>query len=398
MGIKNIFSRIIKLVYKEFSLIKGDKRALFMALILPPLIISAFGLVGSVSNTKGAPLTCALVTYDSLGYYNPENNNTYYNASWDLVFITMLNNSEFPRLDLKEYYNASNDPYSMHNARMDLANDKINLIILLPTEFTEAIELGFPALIECVPDGSNVQNIQNALNLIFKAISIFTNKNNITPQYNIHSEPVYGVPQNSNEAMAFASTISLPFLVIGSSLVLTILSVVNEKPIPRLLITPAKKGEILAAKYLANSVIMIIQCVLIVTFASIFGLYVAGSMLDLFLALFIIGFYGMSMGILISTISGTETQANQLLIAVFLIMILLSGMFIPIENMNPVLQAIAYALPFVYSVPLISEISFKAMGIFTDFSVFSNFFTVLIICFVMIFITYLIFRLKRKEV
>ncbi|TFF89344.1 MAG: ABC transporter permease [Promethearchaeota archaeon] len=397
MGIKKTISRVFKLLYKEFSLIKGDKRALFMALVLPPLIISAFGLLGSVSNAQSMPIKCAAVTYDSLEFYYSEYNETYYNASWDQVFIEMLNNSQFNRLQMIEFYNASLDPYAMHNARVALANDKVNLIILIPTEFTEGIELGFPVIIDAIPDGSNVQNVQSSLNLLFDAIFKFLNTNNITPQFNIATDPVFGVPQNSNETMAWASTISLPFLVIGSSLVLTILSVVNEKPIPRLLITPAKKSEILAAKYIANAVLMIAQCVLIVTFASIFGLYVAGSMLNLFIALFITGFYGMCIGMLISTISGTETQANQLLVAVFLIMILLSGMFIPVENMNIILQIIAYGLPFVYGVPLISEIAFKAKG-FTDISIFWNLTTLIILCIGIILLTYLIFRLKRKEV
>ena len=398
MGLKESFSRIIKLLYKEFSLIKGDKRALFMALALPPLIISAFGFVGVISDIEGTPINCAVITYDSLGYYYPQSNTTYYNSTWDSVFINMLNNSQFPRLKLKIFYNASEDPYSMHEARLDLASDKVDLIILIPAEFSEAIDLGFPAIIDNIPDGSNIETIKDSLNLMYSATNIFVETNNITPQINMNSRPVYGVPQNANEIMAWASTISLPFLIIGSCLTLTILSVVNEKPIPRLLITPAKKGEVLAAKYIANSIIMIAQCVLTVTFASIFGLYIAGSIIDLFLALFAIGFYGMCMGLLISTISDTETQANQLLVAVFLIMILLSGMFIDISNMNIVLQVIAYGLPFAYAVPLISEICFKAKGIFTNPTLFWNFMGIIIICIVMIFLTYLIFKLKRKEV
>ena len=397
MGVREIFLRIYKLIYKELSLIKGDKKALFMAIALPPLIISAFGLLGTISDTA-APINCAVVSYDSLGFYYSYNNLTYYNQSWSNTFISMLNNSEFPRLELTKFYNVSINPYSMHDARLDLARNRVDLIILLPTEFSEAIIFGFPAIIDCIPDGSNVENIQNSINSLFDAIVIFVNTNNITPQFNVASEPVYGVPQNTNELMAWASTISLPFLVIGSSLVLTILCVVNEKPINRLLITPAKKSEVLAAKYIANAGLMVIQCVLTVTFASIFGLYIAGSMIDLFLALFITGFYGMCMGMLISTISGTETQANQLFVAVFLVMILLSGMFIPINNMNIILQGIAYVLPFSYSMPLISDISFKAKGIFTDVTLFWNFIGLIIICFVMIILTYLIFRLQRKEV
>ncbi|MHA1270125.1 MAG: ABC transporter permease [Candidatus Helarchaeota archaeon] len=398
MGLKDSFFRIFKLIYKEFSLIKGDKRALLMALALPPLIISAFGLIGTISDVEGTPIDCALVTYDSLGFYYSEYNFTYYNASWDTIFIQMLNNSEFPRLRMVKFYNASQDPYGMHNARLDLAKDRVDLIILLPAEFTEAIEFGFPAIIDSVPDGSNIQNIQDSITLLYDATVIFVNTNNITPQINIGQEPVYGVPQNANEMMAWASTISLPFLIIGSCLTLTILSVVNEKPIPRLLITPAKKSEVLAAKYIANSCLMFVQCILTVTFASLFGLYIAGSPVDLFIALFVIGFYGMCMGLLISTVADTETQANQLLVAVFLVMILLSGMFIDISNMNVVLQAIAYALPFAYSVPLISEISFKAKGIFTDMSVFMNLFGLILICIVMVILTYIIFRIKRKEV
>ncbi|MHA1751401.1 MAG: hypothetical protein ACTSYZ_03440, partial [Candidatus Helarchaeota archaeon] len=206
MGLKESFSRIIKLLYKEFSLIKGDKRALFMALALPPLIISAFGFVGVISDIEGTPINCAVITYDSLGYYYPQYNTTYYNSTWDSVFINMFNNGQFPRLKLKIFYNASEDPYSMHEARLDLASDKVDLIILIPAEFSEAIDLGFPAIIDNIPDGSNIETIKDSLNLMYSATNIFVETNNITPQINMNSRPVYGVPQNANEIMAWAST------------------------------------------------------------------------------------------------------------------------------------------------------------------------------------------------
>jgi ABC-2 type transport system permease protein len=142
---------------------------------------------------------------------------------------------------------------------------------------------------------------------------------------------------------------------------------------------------------------MALQILLIFTVNSIIGLQVVGSLLDFFLAMLLVGFYGITLGIFISTISTTEIQANQYFLGIFLISVLVSGMFVPIENMAPWLQGLAYAFPLASAVPLLSNISLKGLGITHSANlIYSG--TLLGVSCVIIILTIIVFYRKKLEV
>jgi len=176
-------------------------------------------------------------------------------------------------------------------------------------------------------------------------------------------------------------------------MVLTILVVVQEKPVARLLLTPVKRSEILISKYLTYTLILIIQVILLIISTLVCRLYLAGSILDLFIALFTIGFTGLSMGIFISTQSKTKTEANQLFFAVFIVILLLSGIFIPIDAMPIYLQVIAYILPLSHGDPMIRGIVTKGKSVFGF-----DFFALLILSIILVLISFIIFKRRKYEV
>jgi ABC-2 type transport system permease protein len=182
-------------------------------------------------------------------------------------------------------------------------------------------------------------------------------------------------------------------MIIGVGMVSTILIIVQEKPVARLLLTPVKRIEILTAKYLTYMSILIIQIISLIISALAFGLYLVGSLIDLFLSLFILGFTGLAIGIFISTLSKTKTQANQLFLATFLVLILLSGIFIPIDAMPIYLQVIAYVLPLSHGSPLINSIITKGKSV-CGF----DFFTLLGVSLVLVILSFIIFQRRKYEV
>jgi ABC-2 type transport system permease protein len=185
----------------------------------------------------------------------------------------------------------------------------------------------------------------------------------------------------------------LPFMIFGISNVLTILVVVQEKPIPRLLLTPVKKSEILLSKFIVYSIVLALQVFLVLNIAIMNGLYIAGSVIDLYLGLYMLGFAGISLGIFISTVSKTKTEANQLFFAFFIVIILLSGMFIPIDSMPDYLQIIAYMLPLSHGSPIIKGILSKGkpfIGV--------DFYWLFGISVFLILMSFLIINKKRYEV
>ncbi len=391
--------RVLKLIIKELHLLKSDKRALFMALLLPPLIMAAFSSMALMSGTTGeTSVPIAIVSYDDLMYsYTLPNGTTLelIDNDWGRILIQTLKNSSLT--EIKGVYYINETPYGMLSARELLAQKTVVAIITIPSEFSEAISYQFPAIIEALVDGSDTFTIQKIMNNLQKVLTEFQQLNNITPYFQLESHIEFSAGGGDNELLGFMSSLSVPFLIIGSTLILTLLVIVKEAPISRLLMTPATRAEILLSKYITYFAFMALQILLTFTVNSIIGLEVAGSLLDFFLAMLLVGFLGITLGIFISTISTTEIQANQYFLGIFLISVLVSGMFVPIENMAPWLQALAYAFPLASAVPLLSNISLKGLGLMHSANlIYSG--TLLGVSCIIILLTIIVFYRKKLEV
>ncbi|MFX0070467.1 MAG: ABC transporter permease, partial [Candidatus Hermodarchaeota archaeon] len=203
----------------------------------------------------------------------------------------------------------------------------------------------------------------------------------------------YEVPSNYNLRFNYNITLLFSFIIFGISNVLTILVVVQEKPIARLLLTPVNKTEILLSKYIVYSIVLALQVFLVLYSAIMNGLYLAGDVIDLYIALYLLGFTGISLGMFISTVSKTKTEANQLFFASFIVIILLSGIFVPIESMPDYLQLIAYMLPLSHGEPIIKGIVSKGKPVFG----FDFFWLFGISTFLIVF-SFIIINRKRYEV
>ncbi|NVM28828.1 MAG: ABC transporter permease [Candidatus Helarchaeota archaeon] len=392
--------RIYKLIIKELHWLKSDKRALFMAILLPPLIMAAFSsmaiLSGGEASLGGSTINVAIVTYDDISYgYTYPNGTTVQltDNTWALKFVQTLENSSLT--EVKFIFNISENVYGMLSAREHLAHKRIDAIISIPAEFSEAITLEFPAIIEVIPDGSDIMTLPKTMNNLQQVLTEFQQSNDITPYFQIDSHVEFS--SGGNEMLGLMSSISVPFLIIGATLILTLLVVVKESPLSRLLMTPAKRSEILISKYITYSAVMVFQIFLIFIVNTIIGLEVAGPLFDFFIAMLLVGFYGITFGILISTISSSEIQANQYFLGIFLVSVLVSGMFIPVESMAPWLQGLAYIFPLASAVPLLSNISLKGLSLTQGPNLLYSG-TLLGMSFVIILLTVIIFYRKKLEV
>jgi len=281
----------------------------------------------------------------------------------------------------------------METARNYLISKSISIIISIPVDFSELLSGGYPGLIDCVTDSSDIQKIQVNINAVYDSIKIFVSQNNLTPQFELTGFEEFSIPENYSEGYNNTMVLTLSFMIIGVGMVSTILIVVQEKPIARLLLTPVKRIEILMAKYITYISILTVQNITLVIAALSFGLYLVGTVIDLFLALFMLGFAGLAIGVFISTLSKTKTQANQLFFATFLILVLLSGIFIPIEAMPIYLQAIAYVLPLSHGNPLITGIITKGKSVFGF-----DFFSLLGVSVVLVVLSFILFQRRKYEV
>ena len=369
------FQRIWDQMKKEFKLLKTDKINLFIALLLPPLVIALFSSMvhNAIPNFN---IQGVIVSYDSNAYVAPNNYTQTVFDNYTAPFIQAAHESKLFNISNFGWYNATEDIYAMNETQALLTAGKIQVIIVLPADFTELLMSGLPGLINSVVDASNIKAIQNILNAVQDVVNIFDQNENFTGQFNLTGSVInefnntqnptdlseLGIltPYSSQPGPSFtfnyAISLVLGFVIFAVSCILTILVVVQEQTIPRLLLTPVKRTEILTSKFLTYSIILILQIIFILVAASLNGLVVYGSMFQLFIGMFVMGYVGSFWVFSFRPVSKTKMEANQLFFAFFIVLLLFSGIFIPVSSMPVILQLIANILPLAHGSPMIQAI------------------------------------------
>jgi ABC-2 type transport system permease protein len=131
-----------------------------------------------------------------------------------------------------------------------------------------------------------------------------------------------------------------------------------------LITTPTRTGELIVGKLLPYILIGLIQVTLILGVGSwLFDVPVRGGIVDLYVASLVFIAATLALGLLISTLAGTQFQAMQLTFFVFLPSILLSGFMFPFEGMPRAAQWVAEILPLTHFVRLVRGIVLRAAAL-----------------------------------
>ncbi|MFB7421472.1 ABC transporter permease [Streptomyces sp. NPDC056210] len=125
----------------------------------------------------------------------------------------------------------------------------------------------------------------------------------------------------------------------------------------RLLAMPLGKGDLIAGYALAFGALAVVQSVLATALALWgLGLDVTGSAWLLLLVALLDALLGTALGLFVSAFAASEFQAVQFMPAVIFPQLLLCGLFISREKMQPVLEGISNVLPMSYAVDGMNEV------------------------------------------
>lgn len=249
--------------------------------------------------------------------------------------------------------------------------------VVIPPNFASDVDQQKASVLFLV-DGSDpftTQSAYNAANLIAQEHTIQLVTNNLR-----------GVGQNSSNLslMPLIANIhilynpdlkDLWFLVPGmiamllqtQTIILTASAVVREREvgtIEQVLVTPIRPVELMLGKTLPNLIIAIINLVTIVTTGTLgFGVPFQGSFLLFFCLVLLYIFSGLGLGLLISSISQNQRQAQQLAMMTMLLGLLISGFVFPHYSMPVVLRWISYIFPLTAFIPISRGIFMKGIGL-----------------------------------
>jgi len=379
------------LISKEFGRIRSDKRTLILIFIIPIILIVIFGLTTGGGPTKF--FNGAIITQDDMPTYDefPTNSSTY-----DDTFISVMRDNT-TSWDLYQYFNATTieEYQEAFDKCIDfLKNEVIDVFIVLPMNFSESVQYNANPIIFYYIDGTDVGAIDAVEVALQEPIALFRVESNLLTNFTMmipHLE--FGPPSWESQVLNYALPLILPIIIVATTMNLTALCIVSEKPLPRMLITPTTKRDILLSKIIANSTIMILQATEIFIMTAFFGLYSLGSLFNLYLVLIMIGFSGICIGLFISAISPTEQGANQMYMMLFIVIIIFSGTILPAEALGNSMRFIIEIFPLSHSSILIRDITMRGLSFNAEHVIKLN-----LISLVFLFLAYISYKFKKLEV
>jgi ABC-2 type transport system permease protein len=118
----------------------------------------------------------------------------------------------------------------------------------------------------------------------------------------------------------------------------------------RIFVTPYQKSEIIGGKILAYSVLAVIVALLVtITLKAIFNIAL-GNIGLILLATILVGMNGVIFGLLVSSVTHTETESIMVGIMCFFAFLGLMTYLVPWETMHPAARFLSRLLPYTYGI------------------------------------------------
>lgn len=336
-------ARIKAIIVKEFFHILRDPRSLVIVFIAPITMIIILGYAFSFDLNR---IDAAVVDFSQ--------------SDFSRQLVKRFANNRIFVLHFPGADTSGGNP--LRAAEESLRKEKIKEIIVIPVDFSRRLTVHGQADFGIIIDGSN----SNTANLIFQynemiVLESIAEMKKVGQLLKLHTK-IYFNPEAKSSFFFIPGQIAAILLMISA--MLTSVSISKEREtgsIALLFISPLKSYEIIIGKTIPYIMVALLDGVLTLMFSRFwFGIPIRGSLLVLlfFAILYIIA--GLSLGILISTTAPTQKAA--MLAAQILTMLpsyLLSGFIFPIDSLNPVLQAISYAIPATYFLRIIRGVILK---------------------------------------
>lgn len=162
------------------------------------------------------------------------------------------------------------------------------------------------------------------------------------------------------ETRWFMMTSMIAVLSMLQTLMLTALSVAREREqgtFDQLLVTPCTPAEIMIGKSIPSILVGLTQASLVLLIATFwFGIPLAGSLFELYVALCVFMVACVGIGLAISAMAASMQQAMLYTFVLMMPLVLLSGMTTPIANMPAPMQWLTVINPARYAIDMVHRV------------------------------------------
>lgn len=341
--------RILAMIRKEFIQVRRDPRTLAIVLAMPALQLLLFGYA---INTVVDHLPTAV--FDQA------------HDSESRALIAALQNST--------YFNVVADAASQEEVASIIDSGRAKVGLVIPRDLRTKLVRGETALIQLVVDGSDPNTAQTALFAGGLVTQVHSGEAVASLVTRLGGAPGSGGIELRPVVLYNPSMLSVTFMIPGliglilqfQTLILTAFAVVRERErgtLEQLIVTPIRPWELMLGKIIPYTITAFGAATVALAVGRLwFGVEIVGSLLLLVALslLFILGSLGI--GLLISTVSQTQTQAMQMALFVMLPSVLLSGFMFPREGMPFVIRELSLLIPLTYFLQILRGIILKGVG------------------------------------
>jgi ABC-2 type transport system permease protein len=339
------------MVWKEFMHIRGDKLSIRLMIfpVFAQLLIMGYALTTEVKHTP-------------IGIYDQ----CQLPASRSLVASICAN----------ELFNYKGDFTNYDDLTSAIKRSRISLALVIPPDFQKKIYSTNGCDVQLLVDGQDA----NSANVASGYINAVINKwkmqflSSQLKRQGIDIETV--IPLSVNTTVLYNPLLKSTWYMVPALVVLLVtmvtsllsgFSIVREKEagtLEQLLVTPVSTFQILAGKTIPYFVLGFIQLCIFLIFAQLwFQIPFRGSFLTFALFGLIYMLSSIGIGVLTSTIARTPQQVLLLIWFILIFFILLSGFFIPIENMPLWVQKLTTINPVRFFMQAVREIFLKGSSL-----------------------------------
>jgi ABC-2 type transport system permease protein len=348
-----MWQRLRAIIRKEFIQTIRDRRTLIIVLALPIILLFLFGYAVEMQ-VDHIPTVVVDNSKDQ--------------RSWK--FLEAMETSSF--FDIKYYVPSEAEAIAA------IDEGRARAAVVIPPGFAAAIERG-EAQALVVVDGSDAMTLQSAYNAALTvseayAVDLLAQKleragltgagSALTP-LDVRTRVLYNPDIRS---LVFMVPGMVGLILQQQTVQLTALSIVRERElgtIEQILVTPIRPWELMLGKILPNVVIAFFNMSTILALG-VFWFHVPfqGSLSLFFLMALLFVFSSLGLGILVSTVSTNQRQAQQLSALITLPAMMLSGYIFPRSKMPLLVRWAGEFLPVTHFLQIARGIMTKGVGFY----------------------------------
>lgn len=337
--------RIRLLIWKEFSQLKRDPLLLRLLLIMPVLQLVMFGYVvgADVKNLK-----TAVVDLDR----------------------SVTSRRLAASFESSGYFKTVARPSDEREIRALLDHGDVAVALVIPEQTEVGLERGETPEVAVVVDGADSRTASVASGYSAQIISDFNSRRIAEQGIELDAPGIDArVRVLFNPSLRAVNTM-IPSLI-AMVLMLSTMSIMSQAVVKerergtleQMFVTPIKRGEYLVGKVTPYLIASVIQMALVAIVGRLwFKVPFNGNVWVVLVGLLLFMFTSVGLGLLISLVSRTRTQAQQTVMFILIPSMVLSGFIFPVESMPPAIVPLTYLIPMRYAVVVMRNAFIKGSG------------------------------------